>query len=190
MHERHEMTVAFCGKLVDRREVERGAIGEIDPQFVVAVLKHVKEGRAPPVLRRIALPGRSIFEAVALVGLGVVPAKSAALENRVQRIDEDQPARQIEAFGAAALAEAAHQIVLGKAGQALADQPVHQLEAGRQVHIRSARWYAASFGGQQWRPIIDVLRRPRMRNIGILIKGLTHLFALATRECPDGIIGC
>ena len=31
--------------------------------------------------------------------------------------------------------------------------------------------------GQQWPPIIDVLRRPRMRNIGILIKGLTHLFA-------------
>ena len=56
MHERHEMTVAFCGELVDRREVERGAIGEIDPQFVMAVLEHVKEGRAPPVLRRIALP--------------------------------------------------------------------------------------------------------------------------------------
>ena len=114
VHEGHEMPVALGGKLVDQREVERGAIGEIDPHLVMAVFEHVKEGGAPPVLRRIAFPGRAIFEAVALVGFGVVPAKSAALENRVQRIDEDQPARQIEAFGAAALAEAAHQIVLGR----------------------------------------------------------------------------
>ena len=163
MHERHKMTVAFCGKLVDRREVERGAIGEIDPHFVVAVLQHVKEGRAPPVLRRIALPGRSIFEAVALVGLGVVPAKSAALENRVQRIDEDQAARQIEAFGAAALAEAAHEIVLGK--------PVRPWLTSQFISLRRG---ARSMSGPQlhtvacriiWRhherPIVDVLRRPK-----------------------------
>ena len=73
MHERHEMTMALCSKLGDRREVERGAIGEIDPHFVVAVLEHVKEGRALPVLRRITLPGRLLFEAISLVGLGVVP---------------------------------------------------------------------------------------------------------------------
>ena len=57
---------------------------------------------------------------VALVGLGVVPAKAAALEDRVQRIDEDEAARQVEPAGPAALAEAAQQIVLGQAGQTLA----------------------------------------------------------------------
>ena len=121
------MAVALLRQLVDHREVERGAIGKIDPHFVMAVFEHVKEGGAAPVLRRIALGGRAVFEALAFVGFGVVPAKSAPLENRMQRIDEDQPARQLEAFGAAALAEAANEIVFRHAGQALADQPVHQL---------------------------------------------------------------
>ena len=76
MHEGHEMPVALGGELVDRREIERGAIGQIDPHLVVAVFEHVKEGRAPPVLRGIALAGRSIFEAVALVGLGCRSSES------------------------------------------------------------------------------------------------------------------
>jgi len=39
----------------------------------------------------------------------------------MQRIDEDQAARQIEAACPAALAKAADQIVLGQTGQALAN---------------------------------------------------------------------
>ena len=112
------------------REIERGAIGEIDQHLVMAVFEHVKEGRAAPVLRGVALAGRAVFEGVALVGLDVVPAKPAALEDRMQRIDEDEAARQIEALGPAALAEAAQQVVLGQAGEALADQPVHQTAVG------------------------------------------------------------
>ena len=134
MHEGQEMPVTLRGEIVDHREIERGAIGKIDPHFVMAVFEHVKEDGAAPVLRGVALAGRSIFEAVALVGFGVVPAKSAALENRVQRVDEDEAARHIETAGPAALAEAAHQIVLGHAGQALAGQPVHQVEAGCDFH--------------------------------------------------------
>ena len=92
------------------------------------------ECRAPPVFRGVALVGRAILEPVALVGLGVVPAKSAALEHRVQRVDEDEGARQLQAMGAAALAEAAKQIVFGQTCQALVDQPVHQAQAGREFH--------------------------------------------------------
>ena len=79
------------------REIERRAIGKIDPHLVMAVFEHVIEGRAAPVLRRVALAGRPIFEGVALVGLDVVPAKPAALEDRMQGIDEDEAARQLEA---------------------------------------------------------------------------------------------
>jgi hypothetical protein len=97
VHEGDEMPVTFGSEIVDHRKIERGAIGEIDPHFLLAVFEHVKEGGAPPVLRGVARAGRSIFEAVALVGFGVVPAKSPALEDRMQRIDENEAARQIEA---------------------------------------------------------------------------------------------
>ena len=89
MHEGDEMLVALGGELVDHREIERVALGEIDPDLVLAVFEHVIEDRAAPVLGGIALAGRAVFEGVAFVGLSVVPAKAAALEDRVQRIDED-----------------------------------------------------------------------------------------------------
>src|SRR5882724_5224611 len=100
----------------------------------MAVLEHVKEGTAAPVLRGVALIGRSVLERIALVGLGVVPAKSAPLEDRMQGVDEDEAPRQIETFRPATLAEAADQIVLWQARETLADQPVHQAQAGREFH--------------------------------------------------------
>ena len=100
----------------------------------MTVLEHVKEGGAAPVLRGVAIAGRSIFERIALVGFGIVPAKSTSLEHWMQRIDEDEAARQIETFRTATLAEATQQIVLGEAGQALANQPVHQVQTGCEVH--------------------------------------------------------
>src|SRR5260370_32534917 len=68
------------------------------------------------------------------MGFAVVPAKAAALEDRGQGVDEDESARHRQACGAAALAEAADQVVFGQAGQALADQPVHQAQAGGEFH--------------------------------------------------------
>ncbi len=134
MYEGDEMPVTFGSEIVDHRKIERGAIGEIDPHFVMTVFEHVIKGGAPPVLRGIARAGRSILEAVALVCFGVVPAKSAPLEDRMQRIDEDEAARQIETACPAALAKAANQIVLGQAGQALANQPVDQVQSGHELH--------------------------------------------------------
>ncbi len=134
VHIGHEMLVTFLGEIADNSEVVGIAIGEVDRQFLMAVFEHVVENRTPPRLRGFALVGRAVFEHVALVGLGVVPAKAAALENRMQRVDEDQAARHVEALGAAALAEAADQIVFGQTSEALADQPVHQAQAGREFH--------------------------------------------------------
>jgi hypothetical protein len=152
-------------KVIDHREVERGAIGKIDPHFVMTAFEHVKEGGAAPISCSIAVSGRPVFEALALVGFTVVPAKSAPLENRVQRIDEDQPARQLEALRAAALAEAANEIILRHAGQALAHQPVHQAQSRCQVH--------------------EILCRVMMRhdNRGLLVgKGNCH--GSAAKNCP------
>src|SRR5207247_10691420 len=72
-------------------------------------------------------------------GRGLVPAKRPALEDRMQRIDENEAARQIETACPAALAKAADQIVLGQAGQALANQPVDQVQSGRQLHTPLCR---------------------------------------------------
>ena len=138
VYEADEVPVPARGEIGDHREVERW-IGKIEPQFVMAAFEHVIKRGAAPVQRGVALAGRPVFEAVALVGFGVVPAESAALENRVQRIDEDDAARQLEALRAAALAEAANQIVLRQSGQPLAHHPVHQLQPRRQVHATLCR---------------------------------------------------
>ena len=129
-----EMLVTLGGEVFDHRKVERGDVGKVDPDLVGAVLEHVVKGRTPPVLRRRALVARAVFEDVALIGLLCVPAKAAALEDRVQRIDEDEAARQVQPAGPAALAEPAQQIVFRQAGQTLMDQPVHQAQAGREFH--------------------------------------------------------
>ena len=129
-----QMLMALGGDLVDHREIELVAFGEVDPDLVMAVLEQMVKHGAAPALGGIARTGRAIFEGFAFVGLGVVPANAAALEDRVQRIDEEEATRQIEPLGAAALAEAAQQVVFGQAGQTLADQPVHQLQAGSKFH--------------------------------------------------------
>jgi hypothetical protein len=92
----------------------------------MAGFEHVIEDRVAPGFGGFALVGRAIFEDVAFVGLGIVPAKAAALENRMQRIDEDHPARHRDALGAAAFAKTADQVIFGQACETLADQPVHQ----------------------------------------------------------------
>jgi len=126
MHIGHQMLVALLGEFVHELESVSPAIGEVDRQFLMAVFEHVVEDRTAPGLGGFALVGRTIFEDVAFVGLGIVPAKAAAFKNRVQRIDEDHPSRHGEAFSAAAFAETADQVIFGQACEPLADQPVHQ----------------------------------------------------------------
>ena len=127
------MLVALIGEITHELEIG-DAPGEIDRQFLVAVFEHVIEDRTPPRLGGLTLIGRAVFKDVAFIGLGVVPAKAAAFEDRVQRVDEDHRARHVQAFGAAAFAEAADQIVFGQACETLADQPVHQAQTGREFH--------------------------------------------------------
>src|ERR1700704_2398798 len=105
----------------------------------MAVFEHVVERGTAPVLGGVALGARHVFECVALVGFPVVPAKAASLIDRMQRVDEDQAARQMQAAVAAALAEAADQVALGKAGETLTDQPVHQVQAGSKFHTPLCR---------------------------------------------------
>src|ERR1700753_2857504 len=76
------MPMPAGGEFIDHREVERGAIGEIDQDLVLAVFEHVIESRAAPGLRRVALAGRPIFEHVALVGIDIAPAKPMPFANQ------------------------------------------------------------------------------------------------------------
>src|ERR1700730_7436895 len=140
--------------------MKRGELGKTDPYLVMAVLEHVKEGRAAPVLRGVAIVGRAVFEGVALVGVDVVPAKPAAFIDRMQGIDEDEGARQVQPLVAAALAEAAAHFVLGQAGETLADQPVHQTKTGREFHTPLCRAIAPD-GSSRKPPIICRGQRPR-----------------------------
>ncbi len=128
------MLMALGGHLVGHRKIVTVEIAEIEAQFLKAVFEHVEEGRAPPALRCLADCGRTVLEYFALVALLVVPAEAAALKTRVQRVDDDHAAGNRDSLGAAALAKAAEQIVFGQTFQTLADQPVHQAQAGREFH--------------------------------------------------------
>src|ERR1700744_6285398 len=100
----------------------------------MAPFEHVEEYRTTPSV--VIVAGRPIFERIAFVGVDIVPAKSTTFENRMQRVDKDKAARQIQARGTALLAEATDQVILGQPGEALACQPVHQPKAGGKLHGR------------------------------------------------------
>ncbi|MEH2469456.1 fructose-specific component phosphotransferase system IIB-like protein [Nitrobacteraceae bacterium AZCC 2299] len=134
MDEGDAMLVAVIGEVTDHREIVGLRIGDVDLHLVMAVLEHVEERRASPVGGGLALLGRAIFERIALVGLGVVPAEAAALEDRVQRVDENEAARQLEPTVTTAFAEAADQVVFRQTGEPLADQPAHQFQSWCGVH--------------------------------------------------------
>nr|AAF22882.1 adenylate cyclases-like protein [Bradyrhizobium japonicum] len=102
VHDSEIMLMALLGEFADLREIQRRRVGEIDHHLVVAVLEHVEEHRAAPVLGRIAFGGRTVFERVALVARPVAPAETAALIDRMQRVDDDEGAREFQALGAAA----------------------------------------------------------------------------------------
>ena len=107
------MLVTLSSDILDQIEIEIVAIGEVDHQFVQAVFQLVIEGRPLPVRRGIAGFGRTIFETVALVGLGVGPAERASLEHRIKRVYRNEAARQLKSRRSAALAETADQVALG-----------------------------------------------------------------------------
>ncbi|UCF51982.1 MAG: hypothetical protein JSV48_22135, partial [Bradyrhizobium sp.] len=136
VHEGEIVLVALFGEFADLREIHRWRIGEIDHHLLMAMLEHVEEHRAAPACGRIALGARAVFERIALVAGSVAPAEAAPLIDRMQRVDDDEPARQFQALGTAALAEAAKQVDFGQAREALAGQPVHQRKARGQLHAR------------------------------------------------------
>ena len=84
------MLVALGGELVEPRIAVRGGVGEVDDALLVTLFEHVVEDRAPPAFRGVALVARAILESFGLVGFDVVPAKAAALEDRMQRVDHDE----------------------------------------------------------------------------------------------------
>src|SRR6185436_3165633 len=141
VHEAEEMPVTLLRKFAQPREIERGGIGQIEPDLIMAVLEHVEEDRAPPMLGSLAvvITGRAIFECVPFIGRRMIPLEAPALEDGMQRVDDDEGTRQVDTGGAAARTEAAQQVVFGKAGKALADQPVDQVEAKRKVHTPLCR---------------------------------------------------
>ena len=126
MNERREMLVAVSDEFEGHLEP---LIVVADAHLVLTGLKHGVERRALPVLRGLALAGRSIFERVAFVRFDVAPAEALALEDGMQRVDENEAARQIDAGRPGAFAELAHKVGFRDAGEARTGQPVHDLKA-------------------------------------------------------------
>src|SRR5262245_46681269 len=128
------MLVSLGGELVEPRIAVRGGVGKIEHAVLVTLLEHLVEDRTPPAFCSVTFLARAVLETFRLVGLNVVPTEAAAFENRVQRVDHDEPVGQRYTLGATALAKAADQLAFGQAGQALADQPIHQAKAWNDLH--------------------------------------------------------
>ncbi len=144
VYKSQKMAVTRFGEVADLREIERGRVGEVDHHLVVTMLQQMIEHRSAPILRCVALGRRAVFDDVALVARRIAPAERATLIDRVQRIDDDQPTREFQPLGAAALAEATQQFGFGQAGEPLAGQPVHQRKARGQLHTPLWRAFVTS----------------------------------------------
>src|SRR5262249_5066320 len=92
---------------------------------LAAGLDQAEEGCGAPARRRVTLVGPAVVVDLRLAG-GARPAGGAALVDRMQRVDEQDGARQRQARRHRALAEAAHHLALGGTSQALAGDPLRE----------------------------------------------------------------
>ena len=106
MSERHEIRLSLRLHHIEIKKIRRLAHADTAPHLTCAGLKQVEEGTAPPVFRRFADIGWAVFDDGLLLDAIVPPAKGASLVNRVERIHEDNCAREFDPRPAAALAEA------------------------------------------------------------------------------------
>ena len=123
----------------------------------MAVFELVVEGRPPPVRRGHR---RSLVEPYSKLSLSLV---SVSVQRKPRPSNtgcsvsmKTSPRDSSTPRSAAALAEAADQVVFGQTRQALADQPVHQAQAGREFHAlimprnrdgRKARGFLQEYAG-------------------------------------------
>lgn len=178
MHERSHVLVPLGGKLFEFRIAVRGSVGQIAHALIVTLFEHLVEDRASPAFRGVALLGRTVLETVGLIGLDVVPAEAAALEDRVQRVDHDEPVGERQSLGAAALAETADQLAFRRAGEALGDQPVDQAEARSELHGTD---YAA------WRAVTKALPCNALSALTTLLRERQMRLRMENRMQPAGI---
>jgi hypothetical protein len=114
--QRQVVGLPLRAQLIDAREVRRVASGEIATQGRPAGLEQVIEWAGTPPLRSLATLARPpVLDDRALVRRGgPAPAEDAALVDRVQRVDEDEGARERQPGGGRSLAKAVQQVQLGR----------------------------------------------------------------------------
>ena len=149
MDQRQVVGLPLRAQLLEDREVRRVAAGEAAPQRRPAGLEQVVERAAAPALRVLATLARPpVLDDRALVRHRVAaPAEDAALVDRVQRVDEDEGARERQPGGDGPLAEAAQEIRLGRPGQPRGRDPGPDLRRGRVVHAVTLRTAVSAGGG-------------------------------------------
>ena len=118
--------VACLLHLLDDGEVGRFAETDAPAQFLTAGLQQVVERTALPDCGGLAFGGAAILGGRLFLHVVVAPAEDGAFVHRMQRVDDDERARDRKAGDVALLAEFTQQVGFLRALQATADDPVER----------------------------------------------------------------
>jgi hypothetical protein len=111
-----------------RREFLPRARGDTDPQLRASALKQTEKRAAAPILGRLALVCRTVFDQLSLAAVTLAaPAGGTAFMHRMQRVDDDDGARDRQPRFDGAPAEAVEQRRLALAGQPGLGRPAAKL---------------------------------------------------------------
>ena len=123
MNEDEIVGVAGVLHFLDDRKFGGFAKTDAQPHLFLTDLQEMEERAALPRCRSLALVAAAVFDHGRIVRFLVPPAEDAAFMDGMQRVDEGHGARQIEAGGAALLAELAQQVFFCHAGKTTANHP-------------------------------------------------------------------
>ncbi len=115
--------VAFRLQAVEHMILHRALVGEAHAPLRLARRQHVVEDRAMPIRLRFSAGGRGILHDLRRHVAFAVPLEGAALEFRMQRVDQPLATGNVHARGNAALAEAGKHLGFLQALEALFRQP-------------------------------------------------------------------
>ena len=126
---------ALVTGLRNSRKIGRITRRQIAPHFGSTRLQQVKKRAALPAFCGLTFVGPTIIEYLDRLWDISAPPKSAAFVNRMQRVENDNAARQLNSSIDDPPAEAGHQLALRAANQTRLRHPAGKLVASRLVHI-------------------------------------------------------
>lgn len=139
MDQAEAVGVTFGFQLVEHGEGNMRLLRKLDAALGLVVLEHVEEDGTLPVFLCLAAAGRAVMHDVRHVIAFGVPLKGAALELRVEGVDQPKGAVDMKAGGVAPIAEAREEVLLLEAANSLVRHPENDVADCLVLHPISRR---------------------------------------------------